>query len=186
MRTLSLILLAFASLAHAAPETIILVYDGDARDVTCRTNTWKTADGAFVGGPKARLTANVTAGPGDFRVRARLRIENQKNSAASFFLGKSHFGFEGAQGTVFASGPLFGKLHLLKPSPEVFERGAWIDFDVIRKGKTIAFLINDKPVHEVKTDLGSLGHIGFTLTRSTMRGKKVAGEPARAPANAPQ
>ncbi len=57
---------------------------------------------------------------------------DQQKSAASFFIGAYHFGFEGASETVFVSGPLFGKVNLLQPATRnVFERGRWIDFEAV-------------------------------------------------------
>ena len=69
---------------------------------------------------------------GDFLLTAELRINNQRGSAASFFLGGNHFGFEGASETIFVSGPIFGGLKLMMPAPEVVPRGGWICFEAER------------------------------------------------------
>lgn len=106
---------------------------------------------------------------GDFHVRARLRMVNQKASAASFFLDGNHFGFEGAAQTVFVSGPLFGAVNLLGPSTDAFARGEWIDFDAIRAGKRLSFHINGSEAFHIEADPTAYSAIGFRPWRSAMQ-----------------
>ena len=106
---------------------------------------------------------------GDFHVRARLRMEKQQGSAASFFLDGNHFGFEGARDTVFVSGPLFGGVNLLGDSTDVFPRGGWIDFEAIRVGRRLSFHINGTEVTGVETEPTAFSAIGFRPWRSTMQ-----------------
>jgi hypothetical protein len=153
------------ALATAPPEPLALVEAGVPRRVETR---WRREDDALVGTGSEELVAAVSVGEGDFRISARLRMDGQRNSAASFFLDGNHFGFEGARGTVFVSGPLFGGLQLLQPSELVFERGAWIDFEVVRAGGILSFLVDGRNVYAVDRAAGPFATIGFRPMRSTM------------------
>lgn len=105
---------------------------------------------------------------GDFLLTAELRINNQRGSAASFFLGGNHFGFEGASETIFVSGPIFGGLKLMMPAPEVVPRGRWIRFEAERKDGMIYFRVNEKQIASVKSSIG-FENFGFRPWRSTMQ-----------------
>ena len=105
---------------------------------------------------------------GDFLLTAELRINNQRGSAASFFLGGNHFGFEGASETVFVSGPIFGGLKLMMPAPEVVPRGRWIRFEAERKDGMIYFRVNEKQIASAKSSIG-FENFGFRPWRSTMQ-----------------
>ena len=105
---------------------------------------------------------------GDFLLTAELRINNQRGSAASFFLGGNHFGFEGASETIFVSGPIFGGLKLMMPAPEVVPRGGWIRFEAERKDGLIYFRVNEKQITSAKSSIG-FDNFGFRPWRSTMQ-----------------
>ncbi len=153
---------------------------GKAVDLQLAASNWTQQDewieGAGVGND---IVAPRALGSGDCRISVRLRMLDQQKSAASFFIGANHFGFEGASETVFVSGPLFGKVNLLQPAIDVFERGEWIDFEAAytapleRDGQRIAgklaFLINGKDIYSVET--GSLvgESIGLRPWRSRMQ-----------------
>jgi lysophospholipase L1-like esterase len=131
---------------------------------------WKQVDGFVTGeGTKSVFTGGHTLGRGDFHIIARLRILNQKKSAASFFLEGSHFGFEGAAETVFVNGDVFGGLKLLQPSPEVFERESWFDFEVIRRQGDLRFLINGRMVISEGDGDREYSKFGFRPSRSKMQ-----------------
>jgi lysophospholipase L1-like esterase len=171
------------------------VRGGQAVDLPLASVNWsqqeESIEGAGVGND---LVAPRAIGAGDCRISARLRMLDQQKSAASFFIGANHFGFEGASETVFVSGPLFGKVNLLQPATEVFERGEWIDFDVVytapseRDGQRIAgkleFRINGQEIHSVET--GSLAgeSLGLRPWRSRMQVAEwsIAGVSRRVPA----
>ena len=170
------------------------VRGGKAVDLQLDASNWsqqyELIEGAGVGND---VVAPRAIGDGDCRIFARLRMLDQKASAASFFIGANHFGFEGASETVFVSGPLFGKVNLLQPATDVFERGEWIDFEAVytapseRDGQSIAgklsFLINGKEIHSVET--GSLAgeSIGLRPWRSRMQVAEwsIAGTSRRVP-----
>ena len=97
----------------------------------------------------------------------------QRRSAASFFLGNSHFGFEGSSETLFLSGPLFNGVKLLGPAAKVVPRGKWVNFEVTRKEGAIRFLVNDKEIASVKHS-GAFEQFGFRPWRSTMQVKHLA------------
>ncbi|MDF1836681.1 MAG: GDSL-type esterase/lipase family protein [Planctomycetota bacterium] len=107
-------------------------------------------------------------GPGDFHLRARLRMLNQKDSAAGFALGDNFFGFEGASGTVFRNGPNMLGLKLLHPADLLWKRDAWIDFEVIRNGSVVWFLV-DGFICEMATIEGPIHRLAFEPMRSRMQ-----------------
>lgn len=129
---------------------------------------WQLRRGGLAGsGTGNRLTARAGIGAGDFLVRARLKMDEQNGSAAAFFLDDSAFGFDGAKDTLFVSGPLFGGLHLLEPSLDVFERGAWIEFEARRSDGVLTFSINGRPIYRAdSTD--PVRSFGFDPMRSRM------------------
>ncbi len=144
-----------------------LVEAGRQEDVLI--GRWSETETSVQGtGAKSLLLANVTLAEGDFHLRARLRMLGQKNSAAGFVLGPNFFGFEGKRGTVFRNGPQMLGLRLLHPAPMLWERDAWIEFEVIRNGETVWFVVDDFTV-EMATIPGAIDRLGFDPTRSSMQ-----------------
>ncbi|MDH5493777.1 MAG: glycoside hydrolase, partial [Myxococcales bacterium] len=85
-----------------------------------------------------------------------------------FVLGSNFFGFEGAVGTVFRNGPQVGGLRLLHRSESLWERDAWIDFEVIRNGEQVWYLV-DGFVVDMALIPGPLERLGFDPHRSRMQ-----------------
>ena len=100
-------------------------------------------------------------------MKARLRMLNQNNSAAAFHLGPDVFGFEGARGTLFRNGPHMGGLRLLHPAEVIFDEGDWIDFEVIRNGDQVFFVIDGKVI-DTAVIPGAIETLAFDPMRSTM------------------
>lgn len=149
-----------------AGEPRVLVESGRAREVV--VGGWSGGQQALNGtGPGNRILSAWSLREGDFHLRARLRMEKQRNSAAGFFLDRAFLGFEGARGTLFRNLPGLG-LRLLHPSPALFERGDWIDFQVIRNGAQVWFLIDDFIV-DMALLPGPIEEIGFDPYRSSMQ-----------------
>jgi len=151
------------------------VQNGKAQGIHDANNQWRSEKEGFTGqGERVYLYADKMIGKGEFKITARLRMINQKKSAAGFMLGDSFFGFEGAKGEeIFLNGPLFGGYQNVRPSTTVFERGSWIDFQVERQQGEIKILVNAKLIHTFKHD-GPLGQIGFAPWRSTMQIEQFA------------
>ncbi|NNM25630.1 MAG: hypothetical protein HKO59_06525 [Phycisphaerales bacterium] len=156
----------------AAPP-LTLVEAGDPKHVH-GGERWRTEDGALTGTGPARLTAAAGIRPGDFVITARLRLTDQDNSAAAFVFGDNAFGFEGARGTLFVNGPVFGGLELLSRSEDVFEPEAWFEFSVVRAGNDLRFLINDRIVRAVACPPVGFDRVGFSPMRSTMHIERFA------------
>lgn len=147
----------------------LLIHEGRAMGMHLSSSDWKQEEKFVVGtGVGNVLVAGRTLEAGDFRIQARLRMLKQEASAASFFLGANHFGFEGAKQTFYLSGPLFGGLKLLGPSTDVIERGEWTTFEVVRAATDIRFLVNGKVVHTQHDAGGGFDRFGFSPHRSTM------------------
>jgi lysophospholipase L1-like esterase len=127
---------------------------------------WQRQDGSLSG--SSRLLAGGRVLKGDFHIRARLRMEDQTHSAAAFVIGGNHFGFEGARGTLFHAGPAFGRLRLMAPSNTVFESGAWIQFEVVRNGSDLWFVIDGHIVDWAHYPIDAAPTLGFRPQRSRM------------------
>lgn len=146
-----------------------LVRDGKNIGVSFSAAPWQSSRGYLESSDGSLLLATRSITAGDFQIRARLRMINQEASAASFFLGASHFGFEGARKTLYLNGPMFGGLQLLGSPNDFFERESWIDFEVIHQGDEFRFLVNGQLVSRVKSTLSEFGSFGFNAMRSTMQ-----------------
>ncbi len=146
-----------------------LVRDGKNIGVSFSAAPWQSSRGYLESSDGSLLLATRSITAGDFQIRARLRMINQEASAASFFLGASHFGFEGARKTLYLNGPMFGGLQLLGSPNDFFERESWIDFEVIHRGDEFRFLVNGRLVSRVKSTLSEFGSFGFNAMRSTMQ-----------------
>ncbi|SVE53659.1 uncharacterized protein METZ01_LOCUS506513, partial [marine metagenome] len=132
--------LLVAAMMHSvavAEDERVLVREGKAVSMQIKGSQWRQVDEWVEGaGTGSDLAASVTIGKGNFQVKGRLRMLKQRRSAASFFLGNNHFGFEGSSETLFLSGPIFNGVKLLGPATEVVPRGEWVNFEANRKGGT--------------------------------------------------
>jgi len=154
----------------ADSKRVMIVEGGKPVAVRYGGKAWVQKDGYVEGGGKGNpLVANCEILEGDFRISARLRMLKQKGSAASFAMDRNHFGFEGAREKVYLNGRIFAGLKQLKPSPDVFERGAWIDFDVIRRGAKVSFLIDGRLIVTAPYKGEGFREILFHPARSTMQ-----------------
>ena len=118
--------LGLPNVKAASKAERFLVKDGKAVGMQLKASKWKQMPDWIEGqGVGNDIFADSKISEGDFLLSAELRIENQRASAASFFLAGNHFGFEGASETVFVSGPIFGGLKLMMPAEKVVPRGQW-------------------------------------------------------------
>ena len=156
------ILTLLAVCAAPAGESVVFIDAGRPKLVAYQRTPWVHGGTYMQGrGNVDELYAGKTIGPGDFRIRARLRIARLHRSRASFKLGRSYFGFEGRKRQTYTTGPMFGgKQRNLGPSRKFVRTGTWFDFEVERKGRAIALRIDGKPVHQVQYSSGAIGRIG--------------------------
>ncbi|MFT5080221.1 MAG: lysophospholipase L1-like esterase [Planctomycetota bacterium] len=134
-----------------------------------RLGSWKQGEGHVQGtGAGKALIAGVGIDGGDFHLSARLRMLGQENCAAGFLINGNFFGFEGAAGTVFRNGPQMGGLRLLHRSADLWERDAWIEFEVIRNGDLVWFLVNGFVV-DMAAIPGPITRLGFEPNRARMQ-----------------
>lgn len=190
---------ALSADAASAGHVRHFVHKGTATRLQLDTTNWIQHAGYIEGsGVGNDVVASRAIGDGDCRISVRLRMLDQQGSAASFFIGGNHFGFEGAKETIFVSGPLFGRVNLLQPSTDVFGRGDWIDFTAAytapsqRDGREVpgrlTFGINSNDVFSIET--GSLAGEPFGLRpwRSRMQVAEwsITGESQEAVASLPR
>ena len=141
----------------------------DGRGDSVRRGSWKQVGGYLEGtGAGKALFSRVGIRAGDFHLRARLRMLGQKNCAAGLMINDNFFGFEGASGTVFRNGPQMGGLRLLHRSESLWTRDAWIDFEVIRNGDLVWFLVNGFVV-DMAMIPGPITQLAFEPNRSRMQ-----------------
>ena len=134
---------------------------------------WTRGDGYLEATGKApKLYAGKGIGTGDFHIKARLRILKLRCSAAIFGMGATnYFGFEGASAETFVRGPVFRsrKTRFLGPSGKFMKADAWMDFEVVRKGDRVSFLIDGAEVIGARSGSRRVGAIYFCPWRSTMQ-----------------
>jgi len=149
-------------------KKVLLLEKGKANGKQAKD--WDQRDGYLEAkGIGNRSLMNLALGQGDFHIKMRLRMQDQKNSAASFYLDGNHFGFEGRRGTIYLNGPIFGGLKILQPTTDVFDRGAWIDFEVTRNNTTLFYQINGKAIYVAKDAGQEFKQVGLNPFRSTMQ-----------------
>ncbi|QDT32720.1 sialidase family protein [Thalassoglobus polymorphus] len=157
-------------IATSVQGEVFLVKKGEPQNAWAQSKEWKTKDGAIEGhGLNSLLLSERSLKLGPFQVDARLRLIGQEKSAATFQLGNSHFGFEGAAEEVFVNGPIFGDLKFIGNPDDYFESEDWFDFQVISDGKAIRFLLNGKEAVSVEDPGTGFDTIAFRPWRSTMQ-----------------
>ena len=155
------------------------VIDGYPRRVREDGERWTRGEGYLeCSGRDNFLWAGRALGGGDFRIEAELEILKLGRSAASFVVdGISHFGFEGATGEIFVSGPLFGRATRFLGSPNEYVReGEPFRFEVVKTGDQVSFLIDRKVVLAVSDRRARFGPFGFRPWRSTMRVRRFTAQ----------
>ncbi len=163
----ALMLLAACAAPLAAADEGRFVNEGRPSDVYFVGQPWTTGRGALTGaGTDNYVYAGKQIAAGDFVVRARLAIDRLGESAASFVIGESHFGFEGRGGEMFTEGPIFGQKNLGK---SVVTEGQTFEFAARRQGGRLIVEIDGARVHETPVDPQLELTVGFRPWRSTMR-----------------
>ena len=160
------------SACSAVGAEATIVKAGQPAVATGQDTGWKTRDGWLeASGLKAKLTAGVGLGPGDFEIRTRLEIRKLKTSAAAFLISGSAFGFEGGHGKIFLTGPVFGGAWgtPIGDPKDFLKDGVPFELVVFRKGNTLHIVIDGKTVWQEKVGIEPLGPFGFIPWRATMR-----------------
>ncbi len=167
MLTATLLLAMAASCASAAEYWF--VRSGKPVNVETEDARLQQPDDAVsLGGEGKMLWGAAVIGEGNATVRARLRIEDLRRSAASLVLdGSSHFGFEGGSGKMFVEGPALGG-ETKMVGDAVVEEGQPFDLEARLRGDTITFLVDGEQVHEQPYDGDALGLVGLRPHRATM------------------
>ncbi len=170
-RHVLVIVLLVAACSATGAETVFIDH-GVPKHVRIVGADWKRGEGYIeCGGYNNYLYADRVLGSGDFHVKARLTILKLARSAASFtFENRDHFGFEGGNGKLFVQGRRLSRQTQFIGDPgEFLQDGKPFDFEVVRKGADIRFVINGKEVWKSQFTKGPVGLFGFRPWRSTMR-----------------
>ena len=149
---------------------------------------WSTGNGFLEGsGPPGIVYAGRRMGPGDFHVTARLTIRRLARSAASFVVdGNSHFGFEGATGRPFLSGPFFAGVKPPEAPAGLVREGVRFRWEMVREKDDTTFRIDGKEVLRVHSRAMRAGMVGFRPWRSKMQISEFSSTGATGPLPAPR
>ena len=166
----------FGGDAKHVPTTMAFVDAGASKAVEILGKKWTPPNGYLACKGESdiahRLLGRCSIGAGDFHVSARLALVKLANSAAAFTLGdNNYFGFAGAHGKVFVTGPWYNNARgtsIGEPS-DFMQDGEPFLFEMIRKADKLRVTIDGKTVYEQKVSSAELGAPGFTPVRSTMR-----------------
>jgi len=171
MRLLVAGLLAMTPCVRAGAATeAVFVEKGSARSVREIGNAWTEKRGTIeCGGTGNFLVAGKAVGAGDFRIHARLSLEQLDGTAASLVIGGNHFGFDGQGEKLFVEGPALGQTRLLADSQEFITPGKPFDVEVVRRGETLSFRVDGNEVLTGKYELPPVCAIGLRPWRGTMR-----------------
>ncbi len=162
-------LLGLFSCQNPSHKQLILIQNGSPISVFYNQGQWEENEGALKGqGVRNFLFSTHSLKGKNFELSAKLKLSNQKGSAASFFIGENHFGFEGAKETLYLNGPLFGGLKLLGSPEDYFKRGEWFEFSVKTENQSLNFFLNGKKAYSVSFKDSLQGDLGFSPWRSTM------------------
>ena len=112
---------------------------------------------------------NTEIGEGDFRVTAKLRLRKFNHTAATFYIGGSHFGFDGSGKQLFTSRGWFGDKPVnIEPANKWLKDNEWFDFEVRRESGTLTILLNGQKVLAQKVGNDVAGAFGFRPWRGTL------------------
>ncbi len=169
MKLTLLALLATTGLA-CAMDSAVFIRKGAVVDLARRSGVPVEKDHVVWKG-KSPLLAGRTIGSGDFKINAILRIDKIGKSAAAFRLGRSYFGFEGANGKIYFKGGLFDGVTSPGNISKFLDPAGDFSFEVERRRRTLLVRLDGKVV--VERELGAdvsegVGEIGFFPVRSTM------------------
>ncbi len=151
-------------------ERTVFVAAGQATDVRVVGKEWRKGDGFLeCSGENNYLYGGKGLGEGDVRIRIRLTLSAVDRSAASLQIDGGHFGFDGAHGSMFVSGGLFGGLQSVGQYGDYLTPGNPFDLEVVRTGGRISFAIDGKRVYEQADPRAVFGTVGLRPWRATMR-----------------
>ena len=163
---------AFAQSEKIGPDNSVYIEHGkslavhlhDFSEVTTAKNTIVCSD------KTGDVFANSLPGTGDFSIKAKVKINNLGGTAASFQLGENYFGFDGRSNDIYLNGPIFGKEVIsIKPHKGILSNSKWFDFQIIRKGSEMNFLIDSVLIHTVDYEGAFKGKMGFHPLRANMQ-----------------
>ncbi len=162
------VIAAAANLRAAA--TLFIVQGGKAMAVRDAAGWASAATGLrSSAGARAVLSAK-DLGPGDFRIAARLKLDQVAATAASFTLNDSHLGFDGRGArNLFLEGSLFAG-HAFSPGAAdlAMKPEAWFDLEVARTGAVTRFLIDGREIVRLDGWTAAVRSIGFRPHRNRM------------------
>lgn len=185
-RGLPVLFLCFCLFSQGVRAAELQVIDA-GRILAAKTvsGRWEDGDKCIYSTGSHYLFATKGFGPGDFRVRVRLSLDELNGSAAAFVLDNNKFGFEGSHRRMLVQGPKFADGLTIGEPADFITPGIPFELLVTRKGKNLAFQIDGKHVWSAPYDVKEIGSVGLRPWRATMRIYDFSMEGNLIPANWP-
>lgn len=154
-------------------KKIIFVKNGNPLQVIAKGGEWNKTGNSYSGkGINNYLVASKALSDGDFTIHARLSLDSLNNSAASFLIFGSHFGFDSKseENTIsfFTQGPLFEKNESFGNTEKYIQPGKPFDFDITGNNDTLAFAVNGKKVYSSRILKKTNQYVAFRPWRNTI------------------
>ncbi|MBZ0257110.1 hypothetical protein K8I31_13670, partial [bacterium] len=151
-------------------EKIEFVTDGVPVDIAQIGDEWIEDDGFIENFETGNyLFGNYPIFGSDYRVYARMELEEFEGSAATFSInGDNNIGFSGGSGTMFSDGSFFANAPTLDIVPPITEN-EYFDFEMISQDQKLRFLINGNEILAMDQPGEFVGFVGFRPWRSVMR-----------------
>ena len=169
--------MVFASLAAFVAAAEFSVVGGGQTQMTVASPNLNAPmafrDGAAVLADHAGIYwANAMPKGDAWSVRIRMAIAGVQNSAASFHVGSSLFGFEGGSGKMFCEGSLFAPAKeslIARRAPQAVLDGKTFEFVAEKKAESLTVTIDGEEICSVPMQTKTEQGIGLRPWRSTMK-----------------
>lgn len=151
-------------------EKIEFVTNGVPVDIAQVGDEWIEDDGFIENFETGNyLFGNYPIFGSDYRVYARMELEEFEGSAATFSInGDNNIGFSGGSGTMFSDGSFFANAPTLDIIPPITEN-EYFDFEMISQDQKLRFLIDGNEILAMDQPGEFVGFVGFRPWRSVMR-----------------
>ena len=160
-----------------------IIKSGVQKNVILKGDKWKEGDGfVYCSGDgdnfNNMIYSSFYVNNDNFHIKMKISFDTIGETTSIFWFFNNHFGFDsdnkglGTKERLFIYTPKYDSLLYFQKSAEVFKPGVPFDFEVIREGKTVSFLIDKTLITKQPVDLFSeplKGTIGLRPWRNRIR-----------------
>ena len=152
-----------SGLSNSASVGTVFVANGDPVCIRPVGIRWTFAEDyvGFKNGPRSMLLGGCEIGRGDFRLTAKLAVDHENVVPTMVAGARGIAGFQ-ARRISYASRPVRRLRHLAMPA-EGFTINQPFQFEAIRRGNRLTFLIDRRAFHTATYTSESFGPVGFTV-----------------------